>query len=92
MKKYIGICSMDSWHIANGIHQPNLWTTGLWETFEDVANKFGNELERLGYTDSKGNFITAEYLIDQYNKANSDYLRMEVFDGNREGIIIIEEG
>ena len=94
--KYIGILSMDSWHLANGIHQPSLWTTGIWSTIEEVAINLGNECERLHYTDDKGDIINSQYLLDKWTrlqeKKYNDCLRIEVFDYKCEGRIQIERG
>lgn len=82
MKIYYVVLAIDSWHLANGIHQPNL------ETY--CSNKLDVCLDKLfarwdDLQDNKGNVINKEYI---YNKLD-DYLNIEVIKP-REGWLRLE--
>lgn len=82
MKIYYAVLAIDSWHLANGIHQPNLYTS--------CSNKLDVCLDKIferwdDLKDNKGNAINKEYV---YSKLDN-YLNIEIIEP-REGWLRLE--
>lgn len=61
--KAIGIFCIDSWHLANGIHCPDVKTSGIKEY--DVAINFLVDMAELyGLRDDDDNKITRDYITE----------------------------
>ena len=84
--KAIGIFCIDSWHLANGIHCPEVKTSGIKEY--DIAINFLVDMAELyKLRDDRNKKITREYIVEQINH---DRTRI-FFSYPREGYLVFRE-
>lgn len=81
---YIVIITIDSWHLANGIHQPSL-DTYISDNLDVCLDKAFSRWDDL--KDNKGNLIDKDYIHSKLG--DKEYLNVEVIRP-REGWIRIE--
>ena len=84
--KAIGIFCIDSQHLANGIHCPEVKTSGIKEY--DIAINFLVDMAELyKLRDDRNKKITREYIVEQINHDRTRIL----FSYPREGYLVFRE-
>lgn len=90
--KYLAILTIDSWHLANGVHCPSLYTYGMKDSYDEVLELLLQQWDDL--EDFKGNKIDSDYIYKEIDKTISKgrkHTRIS-FKYPREGYLEIVQG
>lgn len=90
---FYAVFAIDSWHLANGIHCPNVHYSRIYPDIESVIEWLVPTLKAYRLRDSKGNIIDNSYLNTEIEKAinkEAEYIfkRINKKDPNKSDIIV----
>lgn len=84
--KAIGIFCIDSWHLANGIHCPDVKTSGIKE-YDVAINFLVDTAEFYELRDDENKKITRELIVEHINHNNNRIF----FSHPREGYLVFRK-
>ena len=85
---YYGYFAIDSWHLANGQHFPDVRPTNVYALVSDLIDELMELIKFYDLEDSNHNVIDRKYIEDKF-KASKYVLTRIHFDYPREGEITI---